>query len=676
MAFNLFSRWRAARDATHQLDSLLAQADPAAPLGTRNEWLMELGYWLRRPTPGTVTVSDPAVTFSEHTRLRFLLQVLDRNPSQSARFGATVRSILKENDARSLFADTGMAARPGLFGELVSRVHVRALPVAPNQAELSVVFALLFIAHRDAEWVGALDAPLIARLVQHIGGGAEATDSALPELAAALDDSIVLLCHQIAATALEAPIRQRLDNAHENARVLMQLSKLSHDLMLSSAGSEERPQLLNNLRAALAKARVAIDSVYEHLERFGVSVDVVFQVERTWLRIDRVDQLLAVWADRTQLTNYSALTSQLIEANLNRSSIGGLLAESYSLLGRKVVERSAETGEHYIARTRKDYFGMLRMAAGGGVVTAVTVYLKFFITSLNLNKFAEGVLYSFDYISSFLVIHFAQFTLATKQPAMTAPALAQKLDDVGTKEGRVAFVEETAALIRSQVAAITGNLSVVFPAALLTQMAAMHFFDHKLISAEKAQATIDGFSLLGPTPIYAAFTGVLLWLSSLTAGWADNWFALHRLHDALAYQRRLKWVFGEALTGRIANFARHHVAGVASNVSLGMMLGLIPTLLVFVGIPLDVRHVTLSTGSIAAAIGVLGVDTLKTPALWWAVGGVASMAVLNLGVSFALAFSMALRSQGLRAGLRRRLRRAVIRYVLRHPLKVILPPKV
>ena len=675
MAFNLFSRWRAARDATHQLDSLLAQADPAAPLGTRNEWLMELGYWLRRPTPGTVTVSDPAVTFSEHTRLRFLLQVLDRNPSQSARFGATVRSILKENDARSLFADTGMAARPGLFGELVSRVHVRALPVAPNQAELSVVFALLFIAHRDAEWVGALDAPLIARLVQHIGG-AEATDSALPELAAALDDSIVLLCHQIAATALEAPIRQRLDNAHENARVLMQLSKLSHDLMLSSADSEDRPQLLNNLRAALAKARVAIDSVYEHLERFGVSVDVVFQVERTRLRIDRVDQLLAVWADRTQLTNYSALTSQLIEANLNRSSIGGLLAESYSLLGRKVVERSAETGEHYIARTRKDYFGMLRMAAGGGVVTAVTVYLKFFITSLNLNKFAEGVLYSFDYISSFLVIHFAQFTLATKQPAMTAPALAQKLDDVGTKEGRVAFVEETAALIRSQVAAITGNLSLVFPVALLTQMAAMHFFDHKLISAEKAQATIDGFSLLGPTPIYAAFTGVLLWLSSLTAGWADNWFALHRLHDALAYQRRLKWVFGEALTARIANFARHHVAGVASNVSLGLMLGLIPTLLVFVGIPLDVRHVTLSTGSIAAAIGVLGVDTLKTSALWWAVGGVASMAVLNLGVSFALAFSMALRSQGLRAGLRRRLRRAVIRYVLRHPLKVILPPKV
>jgi site-specific recombinase len=672
MAFELLFRWRAARDASHQLDSLLAQADPTAALATRNEWLMELGYWLRRPTPAT---TEPTSSFSEHTRLRFLLQVLDRNEAQANRFAATLRSILKDNDARSLFADTGMAARPGLFGELVSRIHARFLPVAPNQAELSIVFALLFISDRDAEWVAAIDESLIARLVQHINKDAESRAAVLPELAAALADSIVLLCHQIAATALEAPIRQRLDSPQDNARVLMQLSALSHDLMLTERSSEERTQLLNSLRAALAQARIAIDSVYEHLERFGVSVDVVFQVERTRLRIDRVDQLLAVWAERNVLTNYCALTAQLISANLNRSSVSGLLRETYSLLGRKVVERSAETGEHYIARTRNDYFGMLRMAAGGGLVTAATVYIKFFITALHLGKFIEGVLLSLDYVASFLTIHFAHFTLATKQPAMTAPALAKKLDDVGTAAGRTEFVDETLALIRSQVAAITGNLAMVFPVALGVQLMAIQYFDHGLISVEKANTTLQSFSLFGPTPFFAAFTGVLLWLSSLTAGWADNWFALHRMHDALAYQRRLKWVFGEPRARRIADFVKQHLAGVVSNVSLGLMLGLLPTILEFVGLPIEVRHVTLSTGSIAAAIGVLGTDVLSSSALWWAAGGVASMALLNLGVSFALAFSMALRSQGLRTGMRRLLRRDVVRAVLANPLRVVLPPK-
>ena len=40
----------------------------------------------------------------------------------------------------------------------------------------------------------------------------------------------------------------------------------------------------------------------------------------------------------------------------------------YSLLARKVAERSAETGEHYITRDRAEYRAMLRAAAGGGAV--------------------------------------------------------------------------------------------------------------------------------------------------------------------------------------------------------------------------------------------------------------------------------------------------------------------
>ena len=673
MAFALLSRWRASRDANHQLDALLALADANAPLALRNVWLMELGYWLRHKTATSV---DSPSAFAEHTRLRFLLQVLDRNPVQAARFGSMLRSILKDNDARSLFADTGMAARPALLGELISRIQVKCLPVAPNQAELSVAFALLFVSERDAEWVRALDETLVARLVQHVIADVDEKFVAMPELGAALADSIVLLCNQIAATALEAPIRLRLDSPQENARVLMQLSPLAHDLMATEPAGNERSQLLNQLHAALGQARSAVDSVYQHLERYGVSVDVVFQVERTRLRIERVEDLLAVWADNRSLRAYVALTSQLITANLNRSSIRALLGETYSLLGRKVVERSAETGEHYIARTRKDYYGMVKMAAGGGVLTAGTVYLKFFLSALHLNKFIEGVLFSLNYAGSFLAIHFSHFTLATKQPAMTAPALAQKLDDVGTPEGRTAFVDETIALIRSQVAAIVGNLALVFPVALLVQVAATKGFGYDLISDEKAHVTIASFSLLGPTAFFAAFTGVLLWLSSLTAGWADNWFALHRLHDGLAYHRRLNWVFGAARTIRIANFAKAHVAGVVANTSLGVMLGLLPSLLAFVGLPVEVRYVTLSTGSIAAAMGVLGVATLKTAALWWAVAGIAVMGVLNLAVSFALAFSMALRSHGLRTSERRSLRGDVLKRLLRHPLQALLPPKI
>jgi site-specific recombinase len=86
--------------------------------------------------------------------------------------------------------------------------------------------------------------------------------------------------------------------------------------------------------------------------------------------------------------------------------------------------------------------------------------------------------------------------------------------------------------------------------------------------------------------------------------------------------------------------------------------------------------VTLSTGSVGAAIGVLGLDALRMPSLWLAVAGIALMGMLNVAVSFALAFNMALRSRNLRRVDRAELSAAVRRRILKHPLSLVMPPRV
>lgn len=220
-----------------------------------------------------------------------------------------------------------------------------------------------------------------------------------------------------------------------------------------------------------------------------------------------------------------------------------------------------------------------------------------------------------------------------------------------------------------------GNLAVVFPVALAIQWLAGKLLSVNLITPDKAIATIESFSILGPTPLYAVFTGVLLWVSSLIAGWADNWFALHRMHDVLAYHRRLRYVLGERGAVRVADFWKRNVSGIAANVSLGFLLGLGPEILSFFGPHIEVRHVTLSTGSVGTSLGVLGVEALRLPSLWLAVAGIALMGLLNVAVSFALAFHMALRSRNLRRVDRRALSAAVRARILRHPLSLIVPPR-
>lgn len=338
-----------------------------------------------------------------------------------------------------------------------------------------------------------------------------------------------------------------------------------------------------------------------------------------------------------------------------------------------MVERSAETGEHYIARTRPEYLSMLKMACGGGLVTVATVYVKFLITSAHLPTIVEGFLAGANYALCFLFMHFCHFTLATKQPAMTAPAIASKLDDVDTAAGMDAFVGEVIALVRTQAAAIFGNLAMVFPFCLLVQWGVSAALGMNTIPPEKAHATLNSFSILGVTPLFAAMTGVLLWCSSLISGWADNWFALHGIGDVLAYNRRLRFVFGRNGAARIADWCRRHIAPVLGNLTLGFMLGLVPAVLTAFALPFEVRHVTLSTGAIATSIGVLGWPALHDAALWLAVAGVGSMALLNVGVSFALAFHMALRSRPLRLGDRRQIHRAIWRAVLRNPLVLLFP---
>jgi len=647
--------------------------------------------------------------------------VLERNPPWKERCARTLRQILSDSEALSLLCESGMPAHSGFLGALVERIQTSLIPPAPNSRELSALFTLMFDSPDDAQWVAALPPALLVQLSALLDYGREADEKYRADgLPLDLLNAIQVLVCQIGATGLSRAVRSRLTLSAPEDSPFFQLGRAMQAVVdsgraaigrgatapgglseagglsgLSEAGGvgeagapepqrrtdapamDDTPERLlqnvNYLRVLLDRCHDATRQIYAHLDENGVSVEIVFQIERMQARLARVERLLEAWLADDGLSSRARLLADLIAANRASHSVAHLLRSSFGLLARKVVESSAETGEHYIAQDRAEYFTMLKMAAGGGLVTAATVYIKFGVTGAHLQPMIEGFLAGMNYALSFLLMHFLHFTLATKQPAMTAPTIAHQLDDAGTPEGLERFVGSVIALVRTQAAAIFGNLMLVFPVCLLVQLGWAHLFHGNLISVEKAHHTLASFSLLGATPLYAALTGVLLWSSSLLSGWAENWYALHKLGDVLTYHRRLRIVFGDAGAARIAAFWQRNLAGIVGNAALGLMLGLVPAILTAFALPFEVRHVTLSTGSIAVAMGVLGPQVLHTAELWWAVAGTASMALLNVGVSFALAFQMALRSRDLRKTDRRALNRAIWRHIFAHPFCLLFP---
>jgi site-specific recombinase len=180
-----------------------------------------------------------------------------------------------------------------------------------------------------------------------------------------------------------------------------------------------------------------------------------------------------------------------------------------------------------------------------------------------------------------------------------------------------------------------------------------------MLSPAQAQHVLHSLSLWGPTLLWAAFTGGLLFVASLMAGWAENWFVLNRLESAMRYNPRITAALGSARADRWSHFLRNNISGLASNMALGFMLGMIPPITDFLGLQLDVRHVTLSAGQLAAAGAALGMDVWRLPAFWWCVAAIPLIGLLNLGVSFYCAFRLAAQAHSVSSADRKRIRAAI-----------------
>jgi site-specific recombinase len=318
---------------------------------------------------------------------------------------------------------------------------------------------------------------------------------------------------------------------------------------------------------------------------------------------------------------------------------------------------------------------MLASAAGGGFLTCGTAAAKFLVKWGHWPLFIDGALSAVVYAGSFIVMQLLGFTLATKQPSMTAAALAGTIRDRSGPGRLDELVRLIARIARSQFAAAAGNVSAVIVTALAFDALCQRLGGAPFLDEATSKGVIASFDPLGSgTIFFAALTGVLLWVSSLFAGWFENWIVYRRLPEAIEHHRLGKR-FGRARMAKLARFLERQASGFGGSIALGTLLGMVPVFAKFVGLPLDVRHVTLSAGSLTLSMSSIGVEGAGTGPFVMAALGIAIIGLLNFGVSFALALVVALRARDVPRGERRTLPIAVLRHFFRKPLAFFYPPK-
>lgn len=268
------------------------------------------------------------------------------------------------------------------------------------------------------------------------------------------------------------------------------------------------------------------------------------------------------------------------------------------------------------------------------------------------------------------------FTVATKQPAMTAAAIAASIDASDSKskemDNLIAMIANT---MRSQIIAIFGNVVLAVPVAMAIAWAILYFTGHHAVTPEKAHRILSDLDPIhSGTLFYAGIAGICLFLSGLIAGYHDNLSVYNKIPQRL---RALKWlqkILGVARLDRVAHYIENNLGALAGNFYFGCLLGGATLIGILFGIPFDVRHITLSSASVGFA--VFGLDFMITwqSALYLALSLIL-IGFFNLTVSFGLALYVAMKSRKVRFKQWRLLVKNLASRLNQHPAEFIMPPK-
>lgn len=680
---DLFGKTTLPRAPTHRavrrLHELFATLEPSGELTRDVDRLVSLAIFVRSgpsipPPEGAEPGERPALL-----RLRLVVNALEAFPELAARLAPLVGAALAGCSGLGLLARTGVPADRGLYGETMDRLSRRLLPEPVEVHDLGALVGRMFPSKSDLGWLASVPPSLSARLARVL------SPSTLPqspwaELERHAEDALGLIATRVGGVGLYDAIRVRSPAVPLRGSPFFQLPQVTN--LLFAELSLRRPsgvaQAAADCQTLLARCHDTVAAVTANLEQFGVSVDVVYRLELITKNLERYAALLerVAEADPTARADGTRrLLVRLLEARRKDRDLGEIVVSNLHLLARKIIERTGHTGEHYITTSRREYVSMFLSAGGGGVLTAGTAALKFLIANGHFAPFVEGFLASSNYAATFVTMQLLGFTLATKQPSMTAAALASSMHVSAGQRDLSGLVTMTARITRSQLAAAAGNIGLVVPTALAFNAYYVHKTGHPFLDDESAEHMLTSLHPThSGTVLFAALTGVLLWLSSIAAGWLENWAVYRRLPEAIAQHRIGRYV-GRRTTAWASRFFLHHVSGVGGNVAAGFLLGMTPAIGKFFGIPLEVRHVTLSTGALTLAAAERGFGVLRDPEFGSAVLGIFFVFLMNLTVSFNLALAVALRAREVSWRDRVPMWISIFVTLARSPLQFFFPPQ-
>lgn len=594
--------------------------------------------------------------------LSSIIKHFKENDDQRKHFSAFIKHLIAGKKFSSILTDAGILQDTDFLYEVKKRLFSKILPYQAPKESLEYVLNQVFYLNSAPVWIDKIVFSQLEELYDVLEFSSlyesSYTNSALSETF----QSMILLSQRASGKALETDVMKMVPEYIGKESPFAALEKELYAIEDNIKESYQNRYVKSNdlsykqLLILFNQCVGFVDKAFQNTSKFGISLKVnqsLLRIRQQLARLKILIPLLVIEDENEKRRKTILLGLHLINFNCYKNNVRKLINESTQLISYEITQHTAKTGEKYITESSSEYFKMFKAAIGGGLIVSFLCIFKTLLSKIDASAFGHAFLYSMNYSFGFIAIYLLSYTLATKQPAMTAAALIRALEDGMKKRSSVTdndkhetFARLFARLFRSQFIAFAGNVLIAFPVSLLLIWLIDLSFGVNITETKWEKMSSDLSPVHSLSILHAAIAGVFLFLSGIISGSVSNRDKHFQVYYRIQEHPWLKLKFGKEKTLLFSKIYEEKWPGIISNFWFGIFLGSTATIGVFLGLNLDIRHITFASGNLALAM--YGSHfTISNSMIFWGVLGVGIIGLVNFLVSFSLSLGLAFRSRNI-----------------------------
>ncbi len=625
---------------------------------------------------------EPFADFLESIKRADFTDVLNffkKNPQFTENFTYYIHNIFKERPFNLSLTEANILSENSFFPELKKRILNKVLPPVENENTVWYMIDNVSLSpQRDLKYFHNLPENEVDEFLNLIG----ASDFIIkPVVKKELIFAMNILSWRATGMAMEvevvrmAPQYRNFDNPflalQNELEGLAEEFEGNPDLRLHSKDSRYK-----QIKIYAEQCLEFVNIAFKNSSKYGISGKInqsLLKIRQQTNRIYEIVQLLVIDKEEDVFINSKQLIFNILRYKSHKNNISELINDSTRLISHLITNHTAETGSHYITSSRKEYMKMFYKASGGGIIVGALCVLKMLYGYFPGSDFFHAFLYSMNYAMGFVMIYLMGFTLATKQPAMTAATMTKVLsEENGGTRNNTEFAHLVSQLFRSQYIAFVGNVLLSFPIALIIIYGLDVFTSQNMAidRSDKLLKDLDPFK--SKAILHASIAGFYLFISGIISGNIGNNSVFYQIPERIAKNLSIRKFFGKKFAKGLSKYYAKNWPGIVSNFWFGVFLGATAPVGLFLGLDLDIRHITFAAGNFA--LGLYGKDfSVDSYTFWLSFVTVFLIGFFNFLVSFTLSMFLAFRSRKLNFGQVSEIYKEIFRYFLKNPLRFFIP---